>query len=94
MTIPEYDVPQHDELCTFDEEDQAETPVDECWVCELIARVRKDECKSIASVLSEYIDSLYKHVGDLTCQPFAGDTCDMAAAVRVAVNKVKGRIKK
>jgi hypothetical protein len=41
------------------------------------------------STIVDYIDEFHKHVGDLTCQPFQGDTCDMSAAVRVAVNRVK-----
>jgi hypothetical protein len=42
--------------------------------------------------LTQYIDEFHKHVGDLTCQPLAGDTCDMTAAVRVAVNRLKAML--
>lgn len=42
--------------------------------------------------LVQYIDEFHKHVGDMTCQPFQGDTCDMTAAVRVAVNRLKAML--
>jgi len=42
--------------------------------------------------LIQYIDEFHKHAGDLTCQPLAGDTCDMTAAVRVGVNKLKAML--
>jgi len=42
--------------------------------------------------LVQYIDEFHKHVGDLTCQPLAGDTCDMTAAVRVAANRLKAML--
>lgn len=42
--------------------------------------------------LTTYIDETHQHVGDLTCQPFQGDRCDMTAAVRVAVNRLKAML--
>jgi len=42
--------------------------------------------------LDAYVNSFQNHVGDLTCLTGEGDTCDMSAAVRVAVNRLKAML--
>ena len=69
----------------------------EAWSGDYDYRALMDETRARAikdciSNLTTYIDEFHKHVGDLTCQPFQGDTCDMTAAVRVAVNRLKAML--
>lgn len=58
----------------------------------LMEETRRKAINDCINNLTTYIDEFHKHVGDYSCQPTAGDTCDMTAAVRVAVNRLKAML--
>lgn len=58
----------------------------------LMDETRERAIKDCINNLTTYIDEFHKHVGDYSCQPTAGDTCDMSATVRVAVNRLKAML--
>lgn len=50
---------------------------------------REQAIRDCINNIDAYVNSFHNHVGDLTCLTGEGDTCDMSAAVRVAVNRLK-----
>jgi len=78
-------------------EEGKEAGLSEAWSGEYTYRMLMDRVRSRAihdciDNLTTYIDQIHNHEGDLTCLPGQGDTCDVSAAVRVAVNRLKAML--
>ena len=58
----------------------------------LMDETRERAIKDCIGKLTTYIDETHQHVGDVTCLPFQGDRCDITAALRVAVNRLKAML--